>query len=275
MRETKAVILAAGKGTRMKSELPKVLHTVEGRPMVQHSIERARAAGVGEVIIVVGYRRDLVMEALQGWDVRFAVQEEQRGTGHAVAQAREYLEGFDGNVVVLYGDMPLLSEDTIRGLIQRRDRLDAAGVILTIVLDNPPDFGRIVRDQQGRVLRVVEVKDASPEELAIREVNVGAYCFDCQLLLPALDQLRDDNEQGEFYLTDVVEILAREGHQVETVVTPNLEEALGINDPVHLAFAEKLGDIRYAESLYELIDATLAMSRARSVAGTPQAHPLA
>ncbi len=275
MRETKAVILAAGKGTRMKSELPKVLHTVEGRPMVQHSIERARAAGIGDVIIVVGYRRDLVMEALEGWDIQFAIQEEQRGTGHAVAQAREYLEGFDGNVVVLYGDMPLLSEDTIRSLIQRRDRLDAAGVILTIVLDNPPDFGRIVRDRQGRVLRVVEAKDASPEELAIREVNVGAYCFDCQALLPALDQLRDDNQQGEYYLTDVVEILARDGHQVETVVTPNLEEALGINDPVHLAFAEKLGDIRYAESLYELIDATLAMSRARSVAGTPQTHPLA
>jgi bifunctional UDP-N-acetylglucosamine pyrophosphorylase/glucosamine-1-phosphate N-acetyltransferase len=265
MRDTKAVILAAGKGTRMKSELPKVLHTVEGKPMVQHTIERARRAGVGEIIIVVGYKRELVMEALKDWDVNFAIQEEQRGTGHAVAQARPYLEGFDGNVVVLYGDMPLLSEETIRSLIQRRDETGAAGVILTIVLDNPPDFGRIVRDETGRVVRVVEVKDATPEQLAIKEVNVGAYCFDCQALLPALGQLRDDNAQGEFYLTDVVEILARDGHRVETVVTPNLEEALGINDPVHLAFAEKLSDIRYAESLYELIDATLAMSRARSV----------
>ena len=261
MRETKAVILAAGKGTRMRSDLPKVLHTVEGRPMIQHSVERARAAGIGEVVVVVGYRRDLVMAALDGWDVRFAVQAEQRGTGHAVAQARQELEGFHGNVVVLYGDMPLLSQDTIGSLIRRRDELDAGGVILTIVLDNPPDFGRIVRDRAGRVVRVVEVKDASPEELAIQEVNVGAYCFDCQALLPALDQLRDDNQQGEFYLTDVVEILAAAGKVVDTVVTPNLEEALGINDPVHLAFAEKLGDIQHAESLYELIDATLAMSR--------------
>jgi len=268
MRETKAVILAAGKGTRMKSELPKVLHTVEGKPMVQHTIERARAAGVGEIIVVVGYKREMVMEALKDWDVKFAVQEEQRGTGHAVAQARPYLEDFDGNVVVLYGDMPLLSAQTIRSLIQRRDETGAAGVILTIVLDNPPDFGRIVRDESGRVVKVVEVKDATPEQLAIKEVNVGAYCFDCQALLPALGQLRDDNAQGEFYLTDVVEILAQDGYRVETVVTPNLEEALGINDPVHLAFAEKLADIRYAESLYELIDATLAMSRARAMIGS-------
>ncbi|MFQ5854653.1 MAG: NTP transferase domain-containing protein [Anaerolineae bacterium] len=269
MRETKVVILAAGKGSRMKSELPKVLHTVDGRPMIQHSIERARGAGVDGVTIVVGYRREMVMEALEGWDVQFALQEEQRGTGHAVAQARRYLEGFEGNVVVLYGDMPLLSQGTIRDLIQRRDETDAAGVILTIVLDNPPDFGRIVRDEAERVMRVVEAKDATPDELAIKEVNVGAYCFDCQALLPALSQLRDDNQQGEFYLTDVVEIMARQGHRVETVVTPNLEEALGINDPVHLAFAEKLTDIRHAESLYELIDATLTMSRAGASTGSP------
>ncbi len=232
--------------------------------MVHHSIERARAAGVDEIIVVVGHRRETVMEALKDWDVQFAIQEEQRGTGHAVAQARPYLEDFVGNVVVLYGDMPLLSAETIRSLIRRRDETDAAAVILTIVLDNPPDFGRIVRDETGRVVRVVEVKDATPEELAIKEVNVGAYCFDCQALLPALEQIRDDNQQGEFYLTDVVEILIRDGQRVETVITPNLEEALGINDPVHLSFAEKLADIRYAESLYELIDATLAMSRASS-----------
>ena len=266
-RETKAVILAAGKGTRMQagdmaSDLPKVLHTVEGKAMIQHSVEKARAAGVGEIIVVVGYRKEMVM-LLLGDSVKYAVQEEQLGTGHAVACARQHLMDFDGNVIVLYGDMPLLSSETISNLIQRRDEIDAAGVILTIALDNPPDFGRIVRDADGRVVRVVEVKDATPEELAIKEVNVGAYCFDCQALLPALGQLRDDNAQGEYYLTDVVGILARQGHWVETVVTSNLEETLGINDPVHQAFAEKLADIRYAESLYELIDAALAMSRAR------------
>ena len=262
MRETKAIILAAGKGTRMSSELPKVLHKVEGKPMIQHSIEKARAAGVGEIIVVVGYRKELIVELL-GDSVKYAVQEKQLGTGHAVACARPYLAGFEGNVVVLYGDMPLLSPQTIRALIERRDEDEAASAILTIVLDNPPDFGRIVRDGAGQVMRVVEVKDATPEELDIKEVNVGAYCFDCQALLPALGLLRDDNAQSEYYLTDVVEILARQGRRVETVVTPRLEEALGINDPVHRAFAEKLADIRYAESLYELIDASIALARER------------
>ncbi|HIC93374.1 MAG TPA: hypothetical protein EYP09_03890 [Anaerolineae bacterium] len=262
MRETKAVILAAGKGTRMRSELPKVLHRVEGKPMIQHSVEKARAAGAGEIIVVVGYKREMIMDFL-GDSVKYAIQEEQLGTGHAVACARPYLEDFDGNVVVLYGDMPLLSPQTIRRLIGRRDETDAAAVLLTIVLDNPPEFGRIVRDEKGRVMRIVEVKDATPEQLKIKEINVGAYCFDCRSLLPALEHLNNDNAQGEYYLTDVAEVLYRQGKLVETVQTGNIEEALGINDPVHLAFAEKLADIRYAESLYELIDATIALARGR------------
>jgi bifunctional UDP-N-acetylglucosamine pyrophosphorylase/glucosamine-1-phosphate N-acetyltransferase len=201
------------------------------------------------------------MSALADFGTTFAVQDEQRGTGHAVMAAREYLEGFEGNVVVLYGDMPLLAEATIRSLIDRRDQTGAAAVALTIELDNPPDFGRIVRDADGRVERVVEVKDCTPEELAIREVNVGAYCFDSQALLDALGELNDDNAQSEYYLTDVFGTMATKGQRTATVVTPNLEEALGINDPVALAFAEKLADIRYAESLYELIDATANAAR--------------
>ena len=260
MRKTKAVILAAGRGTRMRSELPKVLHKVEGKPMIQHSIEKARAAGAGEIIVVVGYKKEMIMDFL-GDSVKYAVQEKQLGTGHAVIQACPYLRGFDGNVVVLYGDMPLLSPQTIRRLIERRDETDAAAVLLTTVLDNPPHFGRIMRDEEGRVMRVVEVKDASSEELKIQEINVGAYCFDCQPLLPALEQLRNDNAQREYYLTDVVEVLYHQGKVVETVQTDDIEEALGINDPVHLAFAEKLTDIRYAESLYELIDASIALAK--------------
>lgn len=261
MRENWAVILAAGKGSRMQSELPKVLHTVEGRPMVHHSIERARAAGIDRIALVVGHRKDLLMEALDGWGMEFAVQEEQRGTGHAVAMAKEFLTGFEGNAVVLYGDMPLLNSETIKQLIATRNEKDAGGAILTISLDNPPDFGRIVRDDDGRVVRVVEVKDASPEVLAIKEVNVGAYCFDAPALLQALGELSDDNAQGEYYLTDVVEIMTRQGRTIETVVTPNLEESLGINDLHHLAFAEKLSEIKYAERMYDLIDAALDMSR--------------
>ncbi len=264
MRATKAIILGAGKGSRMKSDLPKVLHAVGGRPMILHSIDRARAAGISDVITVVGYKKEEVIERLSETRVRFAVQYEQRGTGHAVLCAREHLDDFDGNVVVLYGDMPLLSERAIRSLIDRRDAIDAAGVALTIELDNPPDFGRIVRDANGRVVRVVEVKDCTPEELAIREVNVGAYCFDAPALVEALGDLCDDNAQGEYYLTDVLGIMAAKGWRTDTLVMQNLEEALGVNDPVALAFAEKLGDIEYAESLYELIDAVANASRQSS-----------
>ena len=261
MRETKALILGAGKGSRMRSELPKVLHEVAGRPMVQYAVDRAHGAGIDEVIIVVGYKKDEVMSALAAAGTTFAVQDEQRGTGHAVMAAREHLKGFDGNVIVLYGDMPLLAEATIRALITRRDTTGAAAVALTIELDNPPDFGRIVRDAAGRVVRIVEVKDCTPEELAIREVNVGAYCFDSVPLLGALSELSDDNAQGEYYLTDVFGTMAATDRKTDTVVTPNLEEALGVNDPVARAFAEKLADMRYAESLCELIDATANAAR--------------
>jgi len=274
MRPTRAVILAAGKGTRMGSDLPKVLHQVAGEPMIAHCIRAARLAGVGEVVLVVGYGRDQVAAALSGLrgpnggpgtGVEYAVQAEQLGTGHAVIQARPFLEGFDGNVAVLYGDMPLLSAATIATVIGRRDTTGAAAVVLTVELDNPPDFGRIVRDGSGRVAGIVEVRDANAEELAIREVNVGAYCFDGAALLDALDRLRADNAQGEYYLTDVIGILVGDGRLVETVVTSNLEETLGINDPFHLAFAEKLADIRHAEGLYDLVDAVLAMERGRPV----------
>jgi bifunctional UDP-N-acetylglucosamine pyrophosphorylase/glucosamine-1-phosphate N-acetyltransferase len=261
MDDISAVILAAGKGTRMRSELPKVLHQVDGVPMIVHSVQRARAAGITNITIVVGYGGDLIRDELAGQGVLFVDQPHQLGTGHAVAQAKELLENAPGPVVVLYGDMPLLSPPTIAALVDTMRRTDAAGVALTVELDAPPDFGRIIRDADGRVIRVVEVKDATPEELAVREVNVGAYCFDPALLLDALGRLRADNQQAEYYLTDVIGILASDGRRVETLVTDALEEALGVNDPLHLAFAGKLSDIEYAESLYDLIDAAAAMRR--------------
>jgi bifunctional UDP-N-acetylglucosamine pyrophosphorylase/glucosamine-1-phosphate N-acetyltransferase len=229
--------------------------------MIEHSVERALEAGADDITVVVGYRGELVRDALAGHELHFADQEVQRGTGHAVAQAAPFLRGFEGNVVVLYGDMPLLSAALIRSLVDRRDETGAGGVALTIELDNPPDFGRIIRDGGGRVQRIVEVRDATPEQLAVHELNVGAYCFDCAGLLEALGRLRDDNEQGEYYLTDVVELLVGAGRGVEAVTAPTIEETLGINDPFHLAFAEKLGDIRYAEGLFELIGAVLALER--------------
>ncbi len=194
---TTAVVLAAGQGKRMGSDLPKVLHPLSGRPLMSYAIANVRAAGADSVVVVVGYRRELVEEALADEDVAFAVQTEQRGTGYAVLAAGDHLRG-DGDVLVVYGDMPLLTAATLRRLRERRRETDAAAVALTITLDNPPDFGRIVRDEAGRVRRVVEVRDASAEELAIREVNVGAYCFSGPHLLPALERLRSDNAQGEY-----------------------------------------------------------------------------
>ena len=267
MGPTRGIILAAGQGRRMRSELPKVLHPVGGTPMIRHCVRAAREAGIGELVLVVGHGRDQVAEALAGDDVAFVVQSELLGTGHAVLQARAFLEGFAGDVVVLYGDMPLLRSSTIAAVVARRRATGAAAALLTIELDNPPDFGRVVRDGSGRVTGIVEVRDAGPAERAVREVNVGAYCFDSALLLDSLGRLRADNSQGEYYLTDVVGMLAGDGRLVETVATDDLEETLGINDPVHLAFAEKLALIRYAEGLYDLVDAVLAMERAR--AGRP------
>jgi bifunctional UDP-N-acetylglucosamine pyrophosphorylase/glucosamine-1-phosphate N-acetyltransferase len=252
---TRAVILAAGEGKRMGSDLPKVLHPIDGRPMIEYCIDAARAAGIDEIVLVVGHGRERVMEALAGSGVEFVEQAELRGTGHSALKARAFLDGFVGNVVVLYGDMPMLTAATIRSVVDHRDATGAAAVALTIELENPPDFGRIVRHDDGRVAGIVEARDATPEQLAVREVNVGAYCFDATALVGALDRLGCDNAQGEYYLTDVFGILAADGDRVETVVTANLEEALGINDPQHLDFAEKLRHIRYAEKMYPRVDA--------------------
>ncbi|RMF26512.1 MAG: hypothetical protein D6759_19570, partial [Chloroflexi bacterium] len=253
------------------SELPKVLHSVDGKTMIQHVVERVHALGIEEIIVVVGYKREMVINHLRQvvpeLRLRYTIQEKQLGTGHAVMMARPYLQGFRGRVLVLYGDMPLINPRTIRRLIEACQS-EVKATLLTIVLDNPPDFGRIVRDESGRVLRVVEVQDATPEERAIREVNVGMYCFDSEALLTALGHLRNDNAQGEYYLTDVIGEIVQSGGRVETVVAETLEETLGINDQNHLRFAEALKHIQYAESLYELIDATLAMTRAREACRT-------
>src|SRR4051794_6910620 len=258
---TCAVILAGGKGNRMRSDLPKVLHPLHGRSMIQHAVDHVRAAGIQDIIVVVGYGRDLVMADLAD-QAQFVVQEQQLGTGHAVQQALPLLGGRQGSIVICYGDMPLLNPTTIRRLVDVQTGSGAAGAILTVVLDNPPDFGRVVRDAAGGVRKVVEVKDCTPAERALKEVDVGVYCFDAAALCWALPRLSNDNAQHEYYLTDVVEILTGAGRRVETVQTDNLEETLGINDQAHLQFAERLRDIAYAESLYELVDAMVAVQRA-------------
>ncbi len=245
-RDLRAIVLAGGRGTRMKSSLPKVLHDLYGKSVIQHSIDHVREAGIDDVIVVVGHRRDLVMEHL-GDEVRFAVQGEQLGTGHAVRQALPLLGEDTGSVVVCYGDMPFLRPATFRALIDARSQPGVAGAILAMELDNPPDFGRVVRDGRGSVRRVVEVKDCTPEELAIKEFNVGVYCFITGALRWALPRLSNDNAQGEYYLTDLVQILTEGGRRVETVRTDNLEDTVGVNDRADLRFAERLKDTTSSE----------------------------
>src|SRR5262249_44631802 len=185
-----------------------------------------------------------------------------------VQQALPLLANATGPVVICYGDMPLLSPATIRRLVEVQSQPNVAGAILTVVLENPPAFGRAVRDPAGPATKRAEVKDCTPEELALKEVNVGVYCFDAEALRWALPRLTNNNAQHEFYLTDVTEILASAGRRVETVRTENLEETLGINDRTHLQFAERLKHIEYAESLYELIDAVAALDRQRRPGST-------
>jgi bifunctional UDP-N-acetylglucosamine pyrophosphorylase/glucosamine-1-phosphate N-acetyltransferase len=198
-----------------------------------------------------------------GDEVRFAVQGEQLGTGHAVRQALPLLGEDTGSVVVCYGDMPFLRPATFRALIDARSQPGVAGAILTMELDNPPDFGRVVRDGRGSVRRVVEVKDCTPEELAIKEFNVGVYCFITGALRWTLPRLSNDNAQGEYYLTNMVEVLAERGWHVETVRAESIEETLGINNRADLELAERLKDIARAESVSELVDASIAFGRWR------------
>ena len=261
-RGVQAIVLAGGKGTRMKSDLPKVLFDLYGKSVIRHSIDNVREAGITDVIVVVGHRRELVKEHLGDW-VRFAVQKKQLGTGHAVQQALPMLDETTDSVIVCYGDMPFLSPNTFRALIDARSRLGVSASILTMELENPPDYGRVVRDDRGRVRKVVEVKDCTPEELEIKEFNVGVYCIGADALRWALPRLRRANAQDEYYLTDVVQVLTGGGRHVETVQTDRIEETLGINDRADLELAERLKDIARAESVSELVDASIALQRLR------------
>ena len=234
-----AIILAAGKGTRMKSELPKVMHTACGRPMVEHVLDAARSAGVERLVVVVGYQAELVRDGLRRHrDVEFALQSEQKGTGHAVQMCAEQLANHDGPVLVLAGDTPLLRGESLAALLSELRHQHAACVIGTAITENNFGLGRVVRSSSGDFLRIVEQKDTTPEEAAIREINTGCYAFDGRLLFQALTQIRPNNSQGEYYLTDVPAILKAEGHRVIAAPKLTIEEALGVNTPEQLTEVE-------------------------------------
>ena len=232
-----AVVLAAGKGTRMKSDLPKVVHEVGGRPMVHWVLDAARAAGAERLIVVVGYRAELVREALAGADdVEFVEQTEQLGTGHAVMQAEpHFAEAAPRDVLVLAGDMPLLRNRTLIDLVEAHRRSGAAASLASGRLTDPTGYGRIIRDAAGAFTHIVEQKDASAEQLAVDEVNVSCYCFAAADLFEALKQVNTDNAQGEFYVTDVLGLLREAGRPIIAEPMVPADEVEGINNVEQLA----------------------------------------
>ncbi|WP_332697243.1 bifunctional UDP-N-acetylglucosamine diphosphorylase/glucosamine-1-phosphate N-acetyltransferase GlmU [Halalkalibacter lacteus] len=234
-----AIILAAGQGTRMKSKLYKVLHPVCGKSMVQHVVDQVSSLGFEEKVTVVGFGAEVVQEQL-GDQVSYVVQEEQLGTGHAVMQAAGILQDKEGTTVVLCGDTPLLTAETIDHLLTHHANEGAKATVLTAIADNPIGYGRIIRSSAGSVERIVEHKDATAEERNVREINTGTYCFDNKALFAALQKVGNDNVQGEYYLPDVIEILKKSGEIISAYQTLSFDETLGVNDRVALAEAERI-----------------------------------
>lgn len=234
-----AVILSAGKGTRMKSDLAKVLHPVCGRPMLEYVLDAADALGDVEKVVVVGHQADSVKKVV-GDRAKCALQQPQLGTGHAVMCAREHLEGRGGTMLLLYGDVPLITAGTLKNMMSSHMDSGCAATVLTAVLSDPTGYGRIIRREDNLLDRIVEHKDASPEELAVNEINTGICCFDMEKLLEVLDELTDDNAQGEYYITDAIGLLNNHGYKVGAVVAQDPVEVEGINTLEQLQRTEKI-----------------------------------
>lgn len=234
-----AVILAAGQGTRMKSKLYKVLHPVCGKPMVEHVASQVLQLETDKIVTVIGHGAEQVRSCLEG-KTAFVLQEEQLGTGHAVLQAEPVLGNKDGTTLVVCGDTPLLQAETLKALFEEHERKQAKVTILTATAPDPAGYGRIIRNAAGFVEKIVEHKDASPEEQQVKEINTGVYCFDNRALFEALKRVSNDNAQGEYYLPDVVGILKSQGETVVAYKTESIEETLGVNDRVQLSEAERI-----------------------------------
>jgi bifunctional UDP-N-acetylglucosamine pyrophosphorylase / glucosamine-1-phosphate N-acetyltransferase len=250
MGEIAALILAAGKGTRMKSGLVKVMHTLGEKPMISWPVMAARGAGAGRIVLVVGHQSEKVREffaAEEGLD--FALQEEQIGTGHAVRCAARYFKGLKGRVLILCGDVPLIRAATLQALLSAHEESRATVTVLTARLENPHGYGRVVKGERGDVLRIVEEKDATQEERSISEINSGIYCVESEFLFAAVAALDNDNAQGEFYLTDIVKQGAELGKICSSFAVVDMEEIMGVNDRLQLAAAGKSLRRRINESL--------------------------
>ncbi|MDT8323125.1 MAG: sugar phosphate nucleotidyltransferase [Bacteroidota bacterium] len=238
-----AVIMAAGQGKRMKNpDRAKVMHTLAGIPLIEHVVRLARSIGAERIIVIVGHQRTQVIEHLSTLDptIEFAVQAEQLGTGHAVRMAEPQLEDFDGDVVILSGDAPMTRRETMRAALDAHRGASATVTVLTAVLPDPAGYGRVLRDGDGNILRIVEHKDASDEEKAVREINSGIYVFRKKQLFDALARVTNDNAQGEYYLPDVLSIFQREGRVMLPHVVDAFDEIRGVNTVAQLAELERI-----------------------------------
>ncbi|WP_143317542.1 bifunctional UDP-N-acetylglucosamine diphosphorylase/glucosamine-1-phosphate N-acetyltransferase GlmU [Clostridium sp. HBUAS56017] len=233
-----ALVLAAGQGKRIKSDIPKVLHKVCGKEMVNHVIDNMRNANIEDVNVIIGKGAELVKKETENRNVSYSLQEEQLGTGHAVKCAKEFLEGKDGVVAIFAGDAPLTKIETINNLMEEHILKKNSATLLSAYVEDPTGYGRIIRDGD-EVVKIVEHKDCNEEELKVNEMNAAMYCFDIKDLLSSLEKLSNDNNQGEYYLTDVIGILKNEGKRIGAVVT-DYEDTIGVNSRVQLAEAEEI-----------------------------------
>ncbi len=241
MRDVTAIILGAGKSTRMKSDLPKVLHPLCGRPMLAYVLHACYDAGIERIAVVVGHQKDRLIEAFKQDDrIEWIEQSRQLGTGHAVMMCEHSFRAFDGDVLVIAGDMPLLRSETLRHLLEIHRSAGATVSLATAQLDDPTGYGRIVRDGQGQLVRIVEHNECTRQQRQIREVNISYYCFDSRALFGALKRVKPNDAKGEYYITDAVHILVADGGK--TAILPDVapEDGLGVNSPADLATVEQV-----------------------------------
>ena len=237
--EFRAVILAAGKGTRMKSDLPKVLHEIKGKPLLSYVLDVAKGAGAKKIIVIIGHQAQRVREHFADCGCVFVKQEPQLGTGHAVLQAKKELNDYNGLTLIICGDVPLLKPETINNLIKEHVKTDSCLTVLTTIVPDAHGYGRIVKDKKSDIEKIVEQLDATEKEKKISEINAGIYCVNTPFLLSALEKIENKNNKQEYYLTDIVEIARRECRKAHACVTNDYIEVMGINTPDELIRAGK------------------------------------
>lgn len=245
-----SIVLAAGAGTRMKSKLPKVLHKVAGISMIEHVLDVVEGVDCSKNVVVIGHGASQVKESIGHKDIKFVLQSERLGTGHAVMQAEEEIPE-DGNVIVLYGDTPLIKEDSIERFIKFHIKNDFSASVLTTEIDEPKGYGRIIRNDIGQVVAIIEEKDANEEQKKLKEINSGIYCFKAKELKKALSKLDNNNNQGEYYITDVIEILNNENKKVGAFKIEDYTEIMGVNSRVQLSEAERIMKNRILSNLMD------------------------